>query len=129
MKLRLRRIALIVLGSIAALPVAALIALFTYIAVACYEPGWGNKPFSSQAWQTADRDTRYLYVNDLIHSRKLNGLSSEQVRGLLGRPDHENDQGDFRYLVKPQDCSADDWALDISFDRKGAVREYIIRIT
>ena len=90
----------------------------------CAEPKREERPFSVEAWQGADRDTRYLYVEDLIRSKKLNGLSAEEAKALLGPPDHETGEG-LRYKLKPF-CRMDSWNLDIELDN-GRVKSYETR--
>lgn len=70
---------------------------------------------------------RYVYVNDLRQSKKLSRLTRHEVVELLGRPDHENSERDFRYALKEQQCGLDRFHLDIEFDPSGRVVEVSVR--
>ncbi len=46
--------------------------------------------FNKDKW-AENRDQRYVYVDDLIESEKLIGLTSSEVKRMLGESDYEDD--------------------------------------
>ena len=49
-----------------------------------------RKEFDKENW-AENRDTRYVYVEDLVDGEKLIGLTSSELKSMLGEADHEND--------------------------------------
>lgn len=51
-------------------------------------PGYDPIPFSSVEWRTAGPEVRGYMADDLVSSRKLEGMNASAVFGLLGEPDN-----------------------------------------
>jgi amino acid transporter len=49
-----------------------------------------TQEFNKKNW-TENRDSRYVYVDDLIESGKLIGLTSSELKNMLGEADYEDD--------------------------------------
>lgn len=49
-----------------------------------------RKPFNQEQW-TESRDSRYVYVDDLVDGNKLIGLTSTELKSLLGEADFRGD--------------------------------------
>lgn len=49
-----------------------------------------TQEFNKENW-TENRDSRYVYVDDLIDSEKLIGLTSSELKSVLGEADYEDD--------------------------------------
>lgn len=47
---------------------------------------------------TESRDSRYLYVEDLVDDEKLIGLTSSELKSMLGEADHEDDSTMIFYI-------------------------------
>ena len=75
---------------------------------------WPATKFDQAKWtQTAD-DQRYVFVRDLVDSKKLPGLSKEHVIDMLGKPSFDNNDDYATYVVKVASGSV--YVLDIRFD-------------
>jgi hypothetical protein len=53
-------------------------------------PGHTDIPFNQTAWTKGDMTSRGGMAKDLIMSNRLTGMSSPELRGLLGPPDDED---------------------------------------
>ena len=49
-----------------------------------------RKEFDKVNW-AENRDSRYEYVDDLVDGEKLIGLTSSELKSMLGEADHEDD--------------------------------------
>ena len=49
-----------------------------------------ERSFDKRKWAD-ERNSRYEYVDDLVKNKKLIGLTSLEVKSMLGEPDSEND--------------------------------------
>lgn len=87
-----------------------------YILAGCGEEWtrWPATKFNQAKWtQTAD-DQRYVFVRDVVDSKKLPGLSKERVIDMLGKPSFDNDDDYVTYVVKADSGSV--YVLDIRFE-------------
>ncbi len=53
--------------------------------------------FNKESW-TNNRDSRYEYVDDLINSEKLIGLTNRELEDMLGKADYEDDSTMIFYI-------------------------------
>ena len=56
-----------------------------------------RKEFDKEKWEE-NRDSRYVYVEDLIVGEKLIGLTSSELKIMLGEADHEDDSTMIFYI-------------------------------
>ncbi len=49
-----------------------------------------KKEFDKENW-TENRESRYVYVDDLIEGEKLIGLTGSELKNMLGETDYEDD--------------------------------------
>jgi hypothetical protein len=62
---------------------------------------WPSVPFSPEKWKQTPGIGRFVFVNDLIRSKILLGMSRDAVFALLGKPSHESVVPyDLIYVVK-----------------------------
>ena len=74
--------------AIIATPVLYICFLFIilYISSSSYQ----SFEFNQENW-IENTDSRYIYVDDLIKNEKLIGLTSSELKNMLGEADHEDD--------------------------------------
>lgn len=73
--------------SMVATPVIFIVVLFSWFSVTS---SYQTLEFNKTSW-TEKRDSRYVYVDDLIDNQKLIKLNSDELKSLLGEPDYEDD--------------------------------------
>ncbi|MCP4458434.1 MAG: hypothetical protein GY816_10495 [Cytophagales bacterium] len=56
-----------------------------------------RKPFDKESW-TTERDSRYVFIDDLVENDKLIGLSSGQIQNTLGEVEYEDDSTMIFYI-------------------------------
>ena len=56
-----------------------------------------KKEFDKEIW-LENRDIRYVYVDDLIDGKKLIGLTSDELKTMLGEVDYEDDSTILFYI-------------------------------
>ncbi len=84
------------------------------------------KVFDQEAW-AANQETRYEYVDDLIAGKKLIGLTSSELKSMLGKVDHEDDSTLTFYIgYSPKKFMnmAPDWL--VAYLKDGVVREVFV---
>lgn len=59
---------------------------FWFLVSSSYE----SKEFDTENWAD-NRDSRYVYVDDLIDGQKLIGITSSEIKSMLGETDYEDD--------------------------------------
>jgi hypothetical protein len=82
----------------------------------------GSLPFTPEAWAEADPETRGRLVEDLLASRRLEGLSREEVEAQLG-------PGPFRlgHMGRdPHAMFAFTYEMYCDFDEAGRVKKVVI---
>jgi hypothetical protein len=92
-------------------------------------------PFNSVAWQDEKQiesnDPIIRMVDDLIRSRRLDGLKRADVEHILGKPNSTDyfTGHDFAYWLGPERrmLSLDSEWLLVDFDNNGTVKSYSIR--
>jgi hypothetical protein len=94
--------------------------------VAVYH-GYNPLPFSHEAWMTADAEARGYMLDDLLAKHRLTGRTAEEVKTLLGPPDHEGKYG-LRYQVgyrgfNPRAPLVFSYVLFIDLNQQGCVEQ------
>lgn len=75
---------------------------------------WPLMRFEQTKWSQASESDRFIFVRDLIDSKKLNGLTKLQVIDLLGKPSYDHINGKYvTYIVKADSGTV--YILDIRF--------------
>lgn len=67
--------------------------LIWFVGSSSYE----SKEFDKDNW-AEKRDSRYEYVEDLLDGEKLIGLTSSELKSMLGEADHEDDSTMIFYI-------------------------------
>ena len=55
-----------------------------------FSSSYERKEFDKESWAN-NRDSRYVYVEDLIEGEKLIGLTGDELKSMLGEADYEDD--------------------------------------
>lgn len=62
---------------------------------------WPTTRFDQAQWTQSDEEERFVFVRDLIKSKKLDGFTKQQVLELLGKPSYDNIHGEYiTYIIK-----------------------------
>jgi hypothetical protein len=101
-----------------------------HILAACGEDWtrWPAAKFDQAKWTQTVADQRYVFVRDLVDSKKLPGLSKEYVIDMLGEPSFDNDGDYVTYVIKADSGSV--FVLDIRFENnhgKKLVNKVLVR--
>ncbi len=101
-----------------------------YILAGCGEEWarWPTTKFDQAKWTQTSDDQRYVFVRDLVDSKKLPGLSKEQVIDMLGKPSFDSGDDYATYVVKAASGSV--YVLDIRFENslgKKLVSKVLVR--
>ena len=95
----------------------------------CDSPdNWPSRSFDEAGWKAAPEDARYVFVNNLIETRKLNGLHRERIVQLLGKPSSAASDRVI-YIIKTGGAGLDEvYILDIGFNKNtGVVDRVLVR--
>lgn len=71
------------------------------------------KTFSAENWAKTAPEKRHFMVSDLQNSTELVGMSADEVRGLLGAPDHADIDTCLSYTIAQK---MDDKTLDLTLE-------------
>ena len=80
-----------------------LVLLISHTLAGCGEDlkHWPTTRFDQAEWTQSDEKERFVFVRDLIKSKKLDGFTKQQVLDLLGKPSCDNIHGEYiTYIVK-----------------------------
>ena len=96
------------------------------------QESWPYETFSSEAWKTTPVERRYVYFNNLVRSKKLDGLSKKEVVAFLGEPDYKSPDGKYityllKYAEKGEYSFNAVYLLQIDFDTHWTVSQYFLR--
>lgn len=111
-----------------------LLAVATFLTMPCWGVGlacegvpyvrrqYHSQRFDSQAWNEAEPLARYDLATSLINTQRLNGLTADEVKHLLGEPmgeEHLEPGRMPRYDPGPNSASTWVWYYDIGHDKYG----------
>ena len=106
--------------------------LFTSFGCDASPKDWPSDSFSAKSWNALSKEKRYVVFNDLAKSKKLDGLSMDEVLSLLGPPDYKSPDGKYlNYTLKNAEKGEYNfnsiYFLQIDFDTQGKVSSYFMR--
>jgi hypothetical protein len=106
--------------------------LFTSFGCDASPKNWPSDSFSAKSWSALPKEKRYVVYNDLVKSKKLDGLSMNEVLSLLGPPDYKSpDNKYFNYTLKNAEKGEYSfnaiYFLQIDFEAQGKVTNYFMR--
>lgn len=93
---------------------------------------WPKETFSPEAWKVTPVERRYVYFNNLVSSKRLDGLSKKEVVAFLGEPNYKSPDGKYityllKYAEKGEYSFNAVYFLQIDFDTHGTVLRYFVR--
>lgn len=105
---------------------------FAYSSYKISPASWPSQEFNGESWRKSEPQDRYAYYKDLAAKGVLDGLSRQEVVGLLGEPDWWAPQGDYCVygLKRREPCEISFnavYLLHIDFSEQGEVRAYRVR--
>jgi hypothetical protein len=100
--------------------------------VTCDASKWPRRAFNEIDWRMADQSKRYVFVQELIHSRLSTGISRAEVEQLLGKPDYASSDSTYvTYVVADRlatTCLFHSIALlHVEFDEQEKLTRALIR--
>lgn len=97
--------------------------ILTWISIETYYP---ERDFDKTKWAD-DIEKRYEYADDLVDNEKLIGLSRQEVKEMLGEPEHETENSMTYYIgFSPRNfIGIDPDYLEINFKDNKALKTRI----
>lgn len=94
-KIKATRVVFTWLGTLILTPVLYASIICVWVLSSSYYP---DNDFDAVKWKT-DKEKRYELAKDLINSKRLIGMSKDEIRGLLGDEDNKNEDNEWTYYI------------------------------
>lgn len=87
---------------------------------------WPKRSFDETKWTQTNEKDRFVFVRDLIESKRLLGAPKSEILRLLGKPSYAAENGEYMtYIVKAE--AGNVYILDIRFEsaKSGSVAKNV----
>ncbi len=93
---------------------------------------WPLRVFTAAEWKTLVPEERYVFVNDLMSRRVLDGMTRQNVAEVLGEPSFRAPDGRYvtyivKYVGSGELSMISVYLFHVEFDDAGRVRSYRVR--